>query len=59
MEKYKLDAIVNAAAYTAVDKAESEENIAILVNETGPENLAIAANKYNSTLVHVSTDYFF
>lgn len=59
VRQYEPDAIVNAAAYTAVDKAESEHNIAALVNKTGPENLAIAASKYNSILVHVSTDYVF
>lgn len=56
---YRPDVIVNAAAYTAVDKAESEQNIAALINETGPKNLALAANEIGARLVHVSTDYVF
>lgn len=56
---YQPDAIVNAAAYTAVDKAESEPEIAENINVHGPQNLAIVATKYNVRLVHVSTDYVF
>lgn len=56
---YKPDAIVNAAAYTAVDKAESEPELAEKINVTGPENLAIVAHKQGIRLVHVSTDYVF
>jgi dTDP-4-dehydrorhamnose reductase len=55
----KPDAIVNAAAYTAVDKAEKEEVIAKLVNTNGPKYLAAAAKKYNARFFHVSTDYVF
>ncbi|KMT64642.1 dTDP-4-dehydrorhamnose reductase [Catenovulum maritimum] len=53
------DYIVNAAAYTAVDKAESNAEQAYLVNESGVENLALAAAKYDIPLIHVSTDYVF
>ncbi|OCG25113.1 dTDP-4-dehydrorhamnose reductase [Gilliamella sp. App2-1] len=56
---HRPDAIVNAAAFTAVDKAEDEYELAYQVNVIGPENLAIAAEKYNAKLVHVSTDYVF
>ncbi|HCK02687.1 MAG TPA: dTDP-4-dehydrorhamnose reductase [Serratia grimesii] len=59
VEQYKPDVIVNAAAYTAVDKAESEVDLAVLVNEIGPRNLAEAANIIGARLVHVSTDYVF
>ncbi|BBQ88596.1 TPA: dTDP-4-dehydrorhamnose reductase [Klebsiella quasipneumoniae subsp. quasipneumoniae] len=59
VNKYKPDVIVNAAAYTAVDKAENDIDVARLVNKDGPENLAIAASKNGAILVHVSTDYVF
>ncbi|MEB7598147.1 dTDP-4-dehydrorhamnose reductase [Raoultella terrigena] len=59
VKQYKPDAIINAAAYTAVDKAEDEFELAKLVNEVGPANLAIASKLYGITLVHVSTDYVF
>jgi dTDP-4-dehydrorhamnose reductase len=59
VSKFKPDVIVNAAAYTAVDKAEENIEIATLVNKIGPENLACAAVMYNSRLIHVSTDYVF
>ncbi|MCA6954956.1 dTDP-4-dehydrorhamnose reductase [Pectobacterium polaris] len=59
VKQFKPDAIVNAAAYTAVDKAESEPELAAKINVTGPENLAIVASKQGIRLVHVSTDYVF
>lgn len=58
-KKYQPDVIVNAAAYTAVDKAESEPEIAAQVNTLGPMNLALGAKAVNARLVHVSTDYVF
>lgn len=58
-ENVKPDVIINCAAYTAVDKAESEEELAKKINADGPKNLAIAANKNNCKLVHISTDYVF
>ena len=53
------DVIVNAAAYTAVDKAESEPDLARLVNATAAGVLAEAANAAGAWLVHYSTDYVF
>lgn len=55
----KPDAIVNAAAYTAVDKAESESQLAQLINEQAPQVLAEEALKIGALLVHYSTDYVF
>ena len=51
--------VVNCAAYTAVDKAESEKERAFLVNGRGAENLALACKETNSRLIHVSTDFIF
>ena len=53
------DIIVNAAAHTAVDKAESEPELARLLNATAPGALAQAANAAGAWLVHYSTDYVF
>lgn len=53
------DVIINAAAYTAVDKAEIDSELAYLVNETGAKNLAQAANSVSAKLVHISTDFVF
>ncbi|STX27714.1 dTDP-6-deoxy-L-mannose dehydrogenase RmlD [Legionella beliardensis] len=55
----KPDIIVNAAAYTAVDKAESEQDLAILINAKAPAVLAQEGAKTGSLLVHYSTDYVF
>jgi dTDP-4-dehydrorhamnose reductase len=53
------EVIVNAAAYTAVDRAESEESAAFAVNRDGPAVLAEEAAKHGALLVHFSTDYVF
>lgn len=53
------DIVVNAAAYTAVDKAESEPDRAFAVNRDGAAAVARAAAKLNVPLVHISTDYVF
>lgn len=53
------DIIINAAAYTNVDKAESEPGLARAINATGPGILAEEAKKINAVLVHYSTDYVF
>lgn len=55
----KPDVIVNAAAYTAVDKAESEPDSARQVNALAPGVIAEAAQKVNALMVHYSTDYVF
>ncbi|EKM9439642.1 dTDP-4-dehydrorhamnose reductase [Salmonella enterica] len=56
---FQPDFIVNAAAYTAVDKAEIECDAAALINEIGPKNLATVAKDVGARLVHISTDYVF
>lgn len=53
------DVVVNAAAYTAVDKAESEPDLARAINALGPGALAKAAKACGALLVHYSTDYVF
>ena len=53
------DVLINAAAFTAVDKAEEQEELAYAVNATGPANLATACAETGTQLVHVSTDYVF
>ncbi|MBC7576770.1 MAG: sugar nucleotide-binding protein, partial [Tardiphaga sp.] len=53
------DVIVNAAAYTAVDKAESEPEVARTINALAPEVLAREAQRLGAWLVHYSTDYVF
>ena len=58
-EKYKPDIVINAAAYTNVDKAEVEEEKAYKANCLGPKNLAYFANIFNCLLIHFSTDYVF
>ena len=57
--KHSPDIVINAAAYTAVDKAEEEKEKAYLVNETGAANLASAAKRCGARFLHVSTDYVF
>lgn len=54
-----IEAIVNCAAYTNVDKAESDEAMAELINATAVGNLARAMKEVGGTLFHVSTDYVF
>ena len=56
---FKPNIIINAAAYTAVDKAENEKKQAFVINSDGAEYLAKAANKADATLIHISTDYVF
>ncbi|WP_283709979.1 dTDP-4-dehydrorhamnose reductase [Pseudoalteromonas prydzensis] len=55
----KPTVIINASAYTAVDKAESEQAEAYLINATAVEYLAQAASKHRIRLLHISTDFVF
>lgn len=59
VSEFQPDIIINAAAYTAVDKAEQESELAYAINRDGPLNLARAANKINAAIIHISTDYVF
>ena len=53
------DVVINAAAYTAVDKAEQEPERAFAANRDGPAHLATACNRLNIPLLHISTDYVY
>jgi dTDP-4-dehydrorhamnose reductase len=57
--KYNPQFCINTAAYTAVDKAESESEKAHLINVVGPENLAKVCKEHNAILLHISTDFIF
>jgi dTDP-4-dehydrorhamnose reductase len=59
VNREKPAVIINCAAYTAVDKAEQEDNLAFLINATAVGNLSRVASKHHSLLVHISTDYVF
>ncbi|MCL2414990.1 MAG: dTDP-4-dehydrorhamnose reductase [Bacteroidales bacterium] len=58
-KRNQIDFVVNCAAYTAVDKAETEQNLALSINYQAVSNLAEACSRYNSFLIHISTDYVF
>lgn len=59
IESHRPDLIINAGAYTAVDKAESEPEAAERANTTGPNNLALVADATGARLLHLSTDFVF
>jgi len=59
LEQAQPDIVVNAAAYTKVDKAESERDEAFRVNATGAEAIAAACAQSQTPLIHLSTDYVF
>jgi dTDP-4-dehydrorhamnose reductase len=59
MQSQRPGLIINAGAYTAVDKAESEPHAAERANTTGPHNLALAARVTGARLLHLSTDFVF
>ena len=56
---HEPDVVINCAAYTAVDKAETDKDPAYLINAVAPGNLAHAAAKYGAFMVHISTDYVY
>jgi len=55
----KIDWIINCSAYTAVDKAEEEEDVARSINALGAGNIAKLANEIGAKMIHISTDYVF
>lgn len=59
IKKYKIHCIVNCAAYTNVDKAETDVEFCRTLNAKAPQNLAIAMKEVGGLLIHVSTDYVF
>ena len=59
IERHNLNLVINAAAYTGVDQAESEPELAFAVNRDGPAYLASACTELGIPLVHISTDYVF
>ncbi len=58
-EQYKPTYCINCAAYTAVDKAEDDYDAALSINKTGVENISKLCAEYNTTLIHISTDFVF
>lgn len=59
VSEFKPNAIINAAAHTAVDKAEQEVELSYAINRDGPKYLAQAAQDIGATILHISTDYVF
>ncbi|MDY3122958.1 MAG: dTDP-4-dehydrorhamnose reductase [[Actinobacillus] rossii] len=59
VEFFKPDVIINAAAHTAVDRAETEVELSEMINVNGPQYLAEAANEIGAVILHISTDYVF
>lgn len=59
VKQFEPDIIINAAAYTEVDGAEKNIELAYAVNRDGPQNLAQAAKEFGAAILHISTDYVF
>ncbi len=58
-DKNNIQTVINCAAYTAVDKAEEDEPAATRINSTAVKYIAQACDKYQATLIHISTDYVY
>ena len=59
VENFRPDVIINAAAHTAVDRAETEVELSESINVKGPQYLAEAAKSIDAAILHISTDYVF
>ena len=59
MKKNRIDIVINCAAYTNVDKAEDDRDMAFKINAEAPGNLAKACRVNSAALIHISTDYVF
>lgn len=59
VEEFQPNIVINAAAYTAVDKAEEEIELAYAINRDGPKFLAEASKEVGAAILHISTDYVF
>lgn len=57
--KYNPTHVINCAAYTAVDKAEDDKELAHKINVTGTQNLAVLCKQHNTAFIHISTDFVF
>lgn len=59
VSEHKIETIINTAAYTAVDLAETESALAFHINSLGAKNLAMISQEFQIKLIHISTDYVF
>ena len=59
VETYQPDAVIHCAAYTNVNRAETEQTLCMDINYRGSANIAAAANKTGAKLIYISTDYVF
>ena len=59
IRRHQPDTVINCAAFTNVDGCETARDAAFKVNAIGPRNLALACEKVNARLIHISTDYVF
>jgi len=59
LDEYRPNAVIHCAAYTAVDQAEAEPDLAFSVNAAGTRNLAVAAEEIGAKFLYISTDYVF